>query len=400
MLKLSVVGPAALSPLRRVLSNRLDRLVALRVFANASMMRQGGRGPADLLDRWGKETHDGKMALLGMLRECHALEELDLTAIGLTEFEARALAAALYGCEMPVRDEPTSPAEQSGARQHHDYENAEQDEDSAEGPPERADVSLGAWMEKFGANGEREGLGRTQLQLSLSELRLEHNELSFKAVQALMVPVADMRTLTRLELGGNRLGHTGGSALCYALAEGPRASLHVLGLGECDLGPEGMAALAPALRRFSKLQDLDLNSNRLTARGGTSLARALRSCTSLVSLTVNFNFLGKEGTCALAPLLGAQTSLTNLDLSFNDMGPAGVAALVEGMKHREQIVLARLNLSKNTLGARGASELFPLLRRAASTLQFMGLKFNGLGQQHSAMIKCQVPRARVEVLDI
>lgn len=382
---LSVVGPAALSSLASLLSSRLDRLVAVRTFANASIMGQGGRSAVDPLDRWGDDKSECKRALLEILRGSPFLQELDLTAIGMKECEAVDLAAALYG--KSLLDLP-------GAWRQQDRQ---QSEDLSDGMCRQAEDPVCAWIQKL-RGGNEWGFG--QPQVSLTTLKLEHNDLSVRAVRALMVPVTDMRNLTRLEMGGNRLDEQGASALCQALTGGPRLTLKVLGLGDCDLGPAGVAALAPALRRLTNLSDLDLNANRLTARGGTSLSRSLRSCTSLVALTVNFNFLGKEGTQALAPLLGAQESLTNLDMSFNDMGPSGAAVLVEAFKRRDHVALVRLDLSKNTLGARGANELFPLMRRLGPTLQYLGLKFNGLGQQHSAIINCQVPRARVEVVDL
>jgi Ran GTPase-activating protein (RanGAP) involved in mRNA processing and transport len=391
VLKLSVVGPAALHPLNTVLANRLDRIVVFQAFATATVMRQGCRSSTDALDRWAPEAGASKEEMLRMLKGCHALEELDLSAIGLTDCEAETLAAAMYGAT-PTSNTPEDYCPDNMSREAY-FESLE--------PIDRVRCELSdpnnspklRWQSDAGS-------GPGQLRMTLTELRLEHNEISFRAMHALTVPIAESFRLTRLELGGNPLGEGGAWALCNALAAGPRESLRTLGLGESDLGPQGMAALAPALRRLQNLSDLDLNANRLTARGATSLARGLRSCTSLVSLSLNFNFLGRDGAQTMAPLLASQESMTNLDLSFNDIGIGGAAALVEAMRSRDKLGLVRLDLSKNTLGARGAGELSPLFRCSASTLQYIGLKFNGLGQQHSAMIQCQVPRARVDILEM
>jgi len=97
VLKLSVVGPAALHPLNTVLANRLDRIVVFQAFATATVMRQGCRSSTDALDRWAPEAGASKEEMLRMLKGCHALEELDLSAIGLTDCEAETLAAAMYG---------------------------------------------------------------------------------------------------------------------------------------------------------------------------------------------------------------------------------------------------------------------------------------------------------------
>jgi Ran GTPase-activating protein (RanGAP) involved in mRNA processing and transport len=236
----------------------------------------------------------------------------------------------------------------------------------------------------------------------LKVLRLEHNGLGGEGICSLSKPIALFHGLTILQLGANRIGQhntAGAAALSRALAQGPAPSLRVLGLGENNLGPEGLQVLAPALRALRSLQHLDLNANRLAAKGATTLAEAMGSCSSLTTLALNFNFLGEDGIKSMAPVLGAQLSLTNLDISFNDIGPAGVEALVEGLANERHQGFVRLDLAKNTLGAKGANLLFPLLRRSASTLSYVCLKFNGLGQQHAAMVKCQVPRAQVQVLE-
>jgi Ran GTPase-activating protein (RanGAP) involved in mRNA processing and transport len=165
-----------------------------------------------------------------------------------------------------------------------------------------------------------------------------------------------------------------------------------------------MGALEGALLSLHELRLLDLNGNRLTARGATNLAEGLRLCSTLTTLALNFNFLGAEGAQSMTPVFSAQHALTDLDLSFNDMGPAGVRALVQGLAPEEegdriQLALVHLDLSKNTLGARGAAELFPLLRRCATTVETVSLRCNGLGQQYAAMVNCQVPRATVHVLE-
>lgn len=385
------MGPAALPPLNSVLANRFDRIVVFQAFATAAVMRQGCRSSSDALDRWAPEEGERKKEMMKMLKGCHALEELDLSAIGLTDCEAETLAAAMFGATPTAkRTEEYCPAHISREAYFESLDPIDRVRCELSDPNNSPKLR---WQSD-------EGSGPGQLRMVLSELRLEHNEISFKGVHALTAPLAESFGLTRLELGGNPLGEAGAFALCNALAAGPRTSLRTLGLGESDLGPEGMAALAPALRRLQHLSDLDLNANRLTARGATSLARGLRSCTSLVSLSLNFNFLGRDGAQTMAPLLASQGSLTNLDLSFNDIGVGGVTALVDSTRSRENWGLVRLDLSKNTLGLQGARELSPLLRRTASTLQYVGLKFNGLGQHHSAMIQCQVPRARVDVLEM
>ena len=131
----------------------------------------------------------------------------------------------------------------------------------------------------------------------LKVLRLEHNGLGGEGICSLSKPIALFHGLTILQLGANRIGQhntAGAAALSRALAQGPAPTLRVLGLGENNLGPEGLQVLAPALRALRSLQHLDLNANRLAAKGATTLAEAMGSCSSLTTLALNFNFLGEH----------------------------------------------------------------------------------------------------------
>ena len=383
VLLLSVGGPSPLPFLLRVLHGRFDRLVSLAV---------GGRA-----DCWA----DQRQTLLdSVVCECTELEELTLTDVGLAQGGgAEALAAALRGSDREGLAGEEVSSDLSSLCQHGRTGGADRED-----TPTPAHTRPGVHpdfvpLEKtrvIGPTTERSRGGAVHARLK--HLRLERNGLSGG-----MLPLAKtiaLLHLRTLELGGNRLGSTGASALACALLKAPSRSLSVLGLAENDLGPDGMCALRPALCGLQSLVHLNLNANRLMAAGAFHLADALRALTTLTALELNFNFLEEQGTRSLAPVLGAHASLTALDLSFNDMGPEGIRALVEGLANDKHVGFVRLDLSKNSLGTIGAHALLPLLERNATTLEYVCLKFNGLGQQHAAKVNCLAPRARVEVLEL
>ena len=90
VLKLSIDGPTPLPFLRRVLENRFDRIVALRV---------GAAQGACCINRWsGDMAVEKEILLKEVVRACCSLEELILTGIGLEEeHEVETLAEALRG---------------------------------------------------------------------------------------------------------------------------------------------------------------------------------------------------------------------------------------------------------------------------------------------------------------
>ena len=394
VLLLSVAGPSPLPFLLRVLSSprgapassRLNRIVSLTV---------GGRA-------WAAGQETTTVLLERVVRDCHELEELALTDVGLAHGGAEVLAAALRGSHHHRAGEPLVPrphawagAAASPAAMPPGGRWGEEEEEEDKYAPANARPGVDAEVDLCEGREWTQGV----LHARLKHLRLERNGLAGGPGMSSLAKTIGLMSLCTLELGGNRLGSTGAVALACALEKAPAPSLALLGLAENDLGPEGMRALGPTLSQLQSLARLNLNANRLMAAGAVHLADALRSCASLSAIDLNFNFLEQQGAQSLAPVLGAQTGLTALDLSFNDIGPEGMHALVESMVNEQHVGFVRLDLSKNTLGAAGANALFPLLGRNATTLEQVCLKFNGLGQQHAAMVNCLVPRANVEVLE-
>ncbi|CAK0835979.1 unnamed protein product, partial [Prorocentrum cordatum] len=108
--------------------------------------------------------------------------------------------------------------------------------------------------------------------------------------------------------------------------------LQMLNLSENNVGDEGAAALAAALRApgaLPSLQELHLGRNRVGDEGAAALAAALRApgaLPSLQTLNLRFNRVGDEGAAALAAALrapGALPSLQTLNLMSNRVGDEG-----------------------------------------------------------------------------
>ena len=109
-----------------------------------------------------------------------------------------------------------------------------------------------------------------------------------------------------------------------------------------DLGDEGAAALAGALRHATQLQSLNLFGNDIGPEGAAALADALRHATQLQSLDLSSNSIGSEGAAALAGALRHATQLQSLDLRRNRIGSEGAAALARSLAEAPPPRLERL----------------------------------------------------------
>ena len=120
-------------------------------------------------------------------------------------------------------------------------------------------------------------------------------------------------SVTKILVGGNKLGDEGTIILCDALRVSTVSKVQELGLSRNDIGPDGAKAVAALCAAMASLTSLDLSQNRLcgvattifgqrgtyTAEGITALADALRVSASMTRLNVTWNSLGEEGEAAL-----------------------------------------------------------------------------------------------------
>jgi hypothetical protein len=173
----------------------------------------------------------------------------------------------------------------------------------------------------------------------------------------------------------------------------------VLQLSSNAIGPDGVKALAPHLRRMVSLRELNLGYNGICADGIRLLTATSPSPGSLSvrnsndggyidpqdasgrflqlsKLAFRCNALHAEGARALAPCLTAMSNLQTLDLHSNYIGPAGASTLSEYLAGMPG--LKALHLGLNIIGDEGAIALAPGLR-AMHNLQTLTLCDNGIG---------------------
>lgn len=111
----------------------------------------------------------------------------------------------------------------------------------------------------------------TRLQY-LEVSALSHDALPVGSAAALGRALHALTGLTRLKLRGVR-GACGAGDLVAGLA--CMTAMCDLSMIECDIGPSGIARLAPVLVMISMLSRLDLRGNRVKGEGGVVIAAAL-----------------------------------------------------------------------------------------------------------------------------
>ncbi|ELR15193.1 myosinI binding protein, putative [Acanthamoeba castellanii str. Neff] len=179
------------------------------------------------------------------------------------------------------------------------------------------------------------------------------------------------RTLTVLNLAGNKLDSDGTSALA-AFVSGPNAlqTLNISGTAA------NLEMLLPAVMRgCTELEKFNISHNKVTAKTGPELKKFLQSCGRLSELHMrdtavpvqvvrdvikaiignNFitdfqldlaaNKLGVLGANMLAGLAAEITTIKSLDLTDNDFGDEGMSIIADGLCHNSS--LRELHLGDN-----------------------------------------------------
>ena len=206
--------------------------------------------------------------------------------------------------------------------------------------------------------------------------QFDWHELAVNRLGDLPASIANLTSLTSLDLGWNNIGDEGAQALSGLVNltsldltrndigdEGVQAlkglvNLTSLDLRDNDVGAEGMQAL----KGLVNLTSLDLANNGIGAEG----MQALESLVNLTSLDLTNSRIGAEGMQALKGLV----NLTSLDLARNDIGDEGAQAL-KGL-----VNLTSLNLANSRIGAKGAQALKGLVN-----LTSLDLAVNDIGAE-------------------
>jgi len=158
-----------------------------------------------------------------------------------------------------------------------------------------------------------------------------------------------------------------------------------------EIGDDGVAEIADALVRNTKLTRLVLTENGITDTGGRRLAEALRINRTLEFLGLQDNELTDASAEAFAECLlrkksagavgGDHGGLRTLKLGYNDISSKGCAALLDTCRHDPASAAAGSSSSTQT----------PKVAQSSS-LTSLDLQFNELGPEAAAVVAAALAR--------
>ena len=143
------------------------------------------------------------------------------------------------------------------------------------------------------------------------------------------------------------------------------------------MGDGQVRAYAEGLRRLGAqgvvIRRLELANNALTDQGLVPLARALKCCSRLEHLDLSSNRIRREGCDALGRYLvdpndeDGGCAISTLLMSKNNMGEGAARSILAAM--RDQVTVTELDLSSNKVGGGGVGQSLAELLEDNTTLQ-------------------------------
>lgn len=222
---------------------------------------------------------------------------------------------------------------------------------------------------------------------SIRKFEMESCPLGYAGSRSIAQVLKGHRGLTHVNLHGTRLGSEGASEI--ALALNTNTIIKILKLGSNVLERQGEKTVAEMLKIHPTLEELHLQSNRLT---GVFIAAVLPFNMTLRVLNLSGNPLDVEGGKAVGTSLAQNQSLIALYLKDCKLGDMGAEAFSTGLS--KNITLQIVDLSLNQILAKGAAAIETLLETHQRLVQII-LNENGIQSVTLKRIESKLEKNRL-----
>ncbi len=174
------------------------------------------------------------------------------------------------------------------------------------------------------------------------------------------------RTITYLNLSGNKIGDLGVKELVRALDD--NTTLRTLDLHKNQITARGAEYIADMFGKNDTLVNVNLAWNALKDRGATLLAQAILQNGRVNHLDLAWNAIGSQGGEAWGKMLAEEDDLQVLNLSNNNIAsPEAWTALCEGIQANQS--LTGLCITENKLFPAAAKKLFDIVKASVFNIQ-------------------------------
>lgn len=210
-------------------------------------------------------------------------------------------------------------------------------------------------------------LARAQPSASLTCLHLENTQMSGKNLLVLICALKYNTGIRELYLGDNGLQPTDGSHICQLITS--NTCLQLLDLRNNNIGDSGLRHISEGLKNRdtiekSALSAMVLWNNNISGASMESLAEALAENTKIETLNIGSNKLGVEGIARLKPALVSNSHLHRFGLQNTGINCEGAIILAECIA--DNTALLRVDIRDNPIALAGLLALHSAMKMNTS----------------------------------
>ncbi len=166
--------------------------------------------------------------------------------------------------------------------------------------------------------------------------------------------------LTSLAIWGNGISDSAAASIARGIAENSKSSLHFLSLANNEISDPGVRSISTVL---GQLRHLDLSGNAVSDTGFAAIAKAI-SASKLEFLNISTNRLTNKSASMVAEFLPSNSSLDSLDFSTNLLDDEGISEICRALQQNK--TLTQLNIASNKLSSVGRKSIQAALKHAKS----------------------------------
>ena len=205
-------------------------------------------------------------------------------------------------------------------------------------------------------------------------LNIEHNNIGDDGIAHLASALRANTTMKVLDISNNHgIAANGAKSLGRALSV--NSSLQELNISRTSIGDEGVAHIANALQTNTTLKVLHAKNCYISCKGAKSLGRALSINSSLEMLNIS---IGDEGVAHIANALQRNTTMKVLDVANCGISDKGAESLARALSVNSS--LEELDISGTSIGNEGVAHIANALQKN-TTLKILDVANCGISDK-------------------
>ena len=206
---------------------------------------------------------------------------------------------------------------------------------------------------------------------SLTELEFPHNSMIHNALVDIVQGIAQVDTLQKLDISGNKISDDG--AIAFGACLNANTTLTEIDMSWNNITCKGASVIAESIQVNTALQKLNISDNKICDDGAIAFGVCLNTNTALIELYMARTDITCKGASLIAEAIQVNTALQKLDISHNKISDDGAIAFCECLKTNTTLI--ELDMWGNNITCKGACVIAKAIQ-VNTALQKLNISYN------------------------